>query len=275
MPPTQLISNSVPNTSPKLYQRSDNPAGYIVETQKSNTQPIVSYGLILYSLQSVGNRIDTYFLVQSRTYSYEFLDIIRGRYKQNNIDRVLIYLSDKERDYLRKYSFYDLWKNTYNKGVKGRYYIKAKKKYDNNLHIFIDILDRNRTKLETESDSYDFPKGRKLPEETPIDCAIREFREETGLNIPLEIRRNSDNQPICFSEKYVGTDGILYESVYFLARSDCIKIPSKKKIITVDNMRFVSDEVRDVYWLPLRKLKPNLTREKYRLLKKARKTIRG
>lgn len=272
MPPTLLISSNIPNDH---HHYNDKPTGYIVETQKQNTQPIVSYGLILYSLQSVGNRIDTYFLVQSRTYSYEFLDIIRGRYKQDNIDRVLIYLSDREREYLRTYSFYDLWKNTYNKSNKGRYYVKAKRKYDNNLHIFINILNQNRAKLKTESDSYDFPKGRKLPNETSVDCAIREFREETGLNIPLDIRKDSDNQPICFSEKYIGTDGILYKSIYFLARSDCIKIPPKKKTIAVDNMKFVSDEVKDVYWLPLRKLKPHLTREKYRLLKKARKTIRG
>jgi 8-oxo-dGTP pyrophosphatase MutT (NUDIX family) len=58
-----------------------------------------------------------------------------------------------------------------------------------------------------------FPKGRRMRAETDLDCAIREFNEET--NIPREayvILRN-----ITLEETFMGPNGVRYRHVYFVA----------------------------------------------------------
>jgi len=60
-----------------------------------------------------------------------------------------------------------------------------------------------------------FPKGRKKIKESDIDCAIREFCEETQLyKDDIQI----DSKIIPFQEIFFGTNNILYKHVYYIAK---------------------------------------------------------
>jgi len=58
-----------------------------------------------------------------------------------------------------------------------------------------------------------FPKGRRVRTETDLECAIREFGEET--NVPREAYVVLNN--ILLEETFTGLNGVQYRHVYFVA----------------------------------------------------------
>ena len=58
-----------------------------------------------------------------------------------------------------------------------------------------------------------FPKGRRIRTESDLDCAIREFNEET--NIPRDAY--TILKDIRLDETFMGLNGIRYRHVYFVA----------------------------------------------------------
>lgn len=88
----------------------------------------------------------------------------------------------------------------------------------NNSYQFIksislkELINTSNTKwMETE---WEFPKGRKNLMEKDIDCALREFEEETG--IPKN-DINIINNILPFEELYVGSNDKVYKTKFFLA----------------------------------------------------------
>jgi 8-oxo-dGTP pyrophosphatase MutT (NUDIX family) len=83
-----------------------------------------------------------------------------------------------------------------------------------------------------------FPKGRRSPHETELACAIREFGEETGIPTKdLRVRVALPPQ----QEEYVGTNGIHYRHIYYIA--DC----DTDATVNMGN-RVQTREVGDIGW---------------------------
>ena len=61
---------------------------------------------------------------------------------------------------------------------------------------------------------WEFPKGRRSNRENNIQCAIREFEEESGLS-SNDYTLLENVSPI--SETYKGSNGVNYKHVYYLA----------------------------------------------------------
>jgi 8-oxo-dGTP pyrophosphatase MutT (NUDIX family) len=75
-----------------------------------------------------------------------------------------------------------------------------------------ELIRRSTTNwLETE---WEFPKGRRERKEKEIQCALREFEEETGIEKnKIKIIENL----LPFEETYIGTNHKSYKHKYFLA----------------------------------------------------------
>ena len=73
-------------------------------------------------------------------------------------------------------------------------------------------MENSETKWsETE---WEFPKGRKNSKEKDLDCALREFEEETGIS-KNKIKVIENIMP--FEEIFIGTNHKSYKHKYFLA----------------------------------------------------------
>jgi len=105
---------------------------------------------------------------------------------------------------------------------------------------------------------YDLPRGRVNDDEMLLECAIREFREETTL------QKKQYRLFPKFSAKNIITDNnITYEYTYFLALLD-----DRENKINRNNTNYVnfynkkqSDELNELRWLNLNELKfynPNI-----------------
>jgi 8-oxo-dGTP pyrophosphatase MutT (NUDIX family) len=68
-----------------------------------------------------------------------------------------------------------------------------------------------------EETEWEFPKGRRNYQEKDLDCALREFEEETGLS-KTEIKVIGNIIP--FEEIFLGSNHKSYKHKYFLAYTE-------------------------------------------------------
>jgi len=203
------------------------------------------------------NNIDKYYddiklLMIRRKHSLTYIEFIRGRYNCNdpdNINRLFMLMSKEENDIIKNNTFDYLWDNlwtttAHNKVYKKEYNISKNKFINLKYNNFYDLLHKNTTHfIEPE---WCFPKGRRNLNEGNLDCAVREFKEETNMdnaNLLTKIK--------CIEEVYKGTNNINYKNVYYFSYSNNIN-----KTEIEEN----SYEVSDIRWMSvnecLKKIRP-------------------
>jgi len=185
--------------------------------------PITSYGIIVFKNSITGLR----YLMIRRKDSFGYIDFIRGKYSPYNIyqiQNIVNEMSLEEKDRILTKPFEELWKEMWNEISISQYRneeISSSKKCDtirsgilvNNEIIHLsDIVNKSTTKWkETE---WEFPKGRRNYKEKDIDCALREFEEETGIpQTKLIVVENI----LPFEETFIGSNHKSYKHKYFLA----------------------------------------------------------
>jgi 8-oxo-dGTP pyrophosphatase MutT (NUDIX family) len=244
--------------------------------------PITSYGIILF--RYFENKIQ--FLMIRRKDSFGYIDFIRGKYSINNLDHIQSIINEMsiyEKKKILTENFETLWKNmwgdTYNSQYKNEETLSSKKfetlktgiVIDNNLHTLDIIVQLSNTEWnETE---WEFPKGRRNFQERDIDCAIREFTEETGLS---EKNIHVLENVLPFEEIFIGTNFKSYKHKYFLTYLDYNDIDN----INNNLFNFQKTEVSKIEWKSyeecLESIRPyNLEKKKlitniYKLLKEYR-----
>jgi len=180
---------------------------------KTCTDPIISYGIILIDQPILPVISTPNILMVRRKDSMAFTEFLRGKYdleQPTYIINLLSNMTKSEHAALRVLTFDELW--THHWGV-GRDH--HSKEFELSKEKFVTLkMDELIGNLEGyEESEWGFPKGRRTPRETDIDCAIREFGEET--NIPREAYILCKN--LLLTETFTGTNGIPYRHDYFIA----------------------------------------------------------
>lgn len=209
--------------------------------------PITSYGIICYRLHvdNLTNAIYPEYLMIQRKDSLCYVEFLRGKYKLEQTQYILSMFENmtaNERESLLNNNFEDLWKSLWqvkNCSTFFKEYQDAERKFNLLKKGFI-ITDLNKTKyecfsmsniLETTKPKYidtewGFPKGRRNINESDIDCAMREFSEETGVPAKhLYILPNF----LPVEEVFVGSNNIRYKHAYFIASYNKVKPISLSK----------------------------------------------
>ncbi|KAJ3311462.1 hypothetical protein HDU93_005124 [Gonapodya sp. JEL0774] len=212
----------------RSYQRSVTclNCGKSGHIQRICTAPITSYGIIaVRKLDADWSTDRAQYLLVQRKDTMSYVDIIRGKYPDNphvkeHLLRVFaseVTTSEKRKllDCTFDELWYELWLNKSSRGFFAEY-PRAKRKFDSLdlAGIFSDAL-----VTPYEEPEYGFPKGRRAMHETELQCAIREFHEETGY------KRSTytifEHLPPVV-EEFVATNGVAYRHVYFFA---CVNEP--------------------------------------------------
>lgn len=209
-------------------------------------EPTTSYGIILLHIDA--NEKQIRYLLSQRRDTIEYSDYLKGRYNSYNLQTYFGLMTEEERDRLVNYTFDELWddlwidhSNSYYKNYKG----KSKTKYENNKTGMYDLLKKTFT-LRKEP-SWGFPKGKKNFQENEINCAFREFEEETCLKINYTNLLNISPS----IEIFKGSNNYMYKTVYYIAQTD-IKFPiNKLKLETGIREYTISDEVSNLRWCTL------------------------
>lgn len=190
-------------------------------------QPITSYGIILFRNHPEKG---VQYLMIRRKDSFGYIDFIRGKYTLNNLEHFEIMFNEmsiEERERILKYDFETLWKMLWNiKDNEQLTIFKAEETASNKkfyaLKNGIEINDGEIINLESlilnaktswKETEWEFPKGRRNHQEKDLDCALREFEEETGINKKyVKIIENI----MQFEEIFIGSNHKSYKHKYFL-----------------------------------------------------------
>ena len=139
------------------------------------------------------------------------------------------------------------------------------KSYYNKNHIsLLKLIEESQTNwIEPE---WGFPKGRRNFQENDLNCAFREFEEETGYS---KQQLNLLQNVMPFEEIFTGSNLKSYKHKYYIANINC----NEKR-----NFDFQESEVSQIKWVSLNecilKIRPyNL--EKIDLIKKIDKVLEG
>lgn len=196
--------------------------------------PITSFGVVCY--RTSNDRPE--FLLVQRKDSLCYVEFIRGKYTLQNrgyISHLLSNMTIEERARLLHMSFDDLWCNFWQDDRSKRFlneYNQSRSRFDAlraGYGLRVASVDPNLTDecivdvtLATlidvsgpgfEETEWGFPKGRRNIDESDIDCAVREFTEETGL-IRTDIKPLLSSKS--FEETFTGSNKVRYRHVYYV-----------------------------------------------------------
>lgn len=233
-----------------------------VETSSS----IKSYGLVVFTRFDKEN---TRFLLIQKRETYEYMTFMKGSWRtRSDVNYLFTKMTKDERYRIRNYTFDELWNDLW---VSDKYsfytsgYNHAERKYREIKHAIPYILDN--TTSDNVTLPWEFPKGKRNTSiESYIECAFREFYEETGIDTE-KVELIKDCIPV--GEIYVGGDNRKYSTLYYVAelKGDVVY---PKKFDTPKSIRktTVSSEAIDVKWMTAEELFPLVSRTRRTVIKK-------
>ena len=161
------------------------------------------------------------FLIFRRKKTLGYIEFIRGRYDEDNIESYTTLFEQmviSEINDILNNDFEFLWNDLWKQNIDNKFYKNefndSKTKFDNlrndkNFKIII-----NNIKPLYDTPEWGYPKGRRVYLEKNINCACREFEEETSLTKD-DYKIISNIPPI--QEVFYGTNKILYKHIYYFA----------------------------------------------------------
>lgn len=226
---------------------------------RSCSLPVISCGIIL--LRGIFEPLvlpcdpkELSVLMVRRKVSMCFMEFVRGKFETGDkeyIHRLIENMTSQEQMLIVRNDFETLWSKLWgnSRDRNSAEFEIAESKFNS--------IDKSTILCDTGSFNeaeWGFPKGRRSRGETDLQCAVREFNEET--NIPEEAYKIIPN--LEFTEVFTALNNIRYKHIYFVA---CLK--SSKFIDTSKKMTpMQSREISAVEWKTLKEA-TSITRPHY------------
>ena len=222
-----------------MYCNNCGESGHVFRSCKD---PIISCGIMLLRgifepLKLPADPKHLSVLMVKRKDSMSYMEFIRGKYEVSNQDyvkRLIKHMTIQEQNAIASSEFGVLWTKLWGNGRDSDSieFDLARDKF-NSLHIQKIIKEVPSIFVDPE---WGFPKGRRMRGESDVECASREFFEET--NIPANAYRILPN--LTFGETFVGTNDIRYKHIYFVALLQDSKLINLSQKLTAVQRREVS-----------------------------------
>jgi 8-oxo-dGTP pyrophosphatase MutT (NUDIX family) len=175
-------------------------------------EPVLSCGIALIDQPKLPVDLATSkILMIRRKDSLSYAEFMRGKYDPEDLAYVSVLFTNmtlQEQTAVVCEPFDTLWRQLWGDDHSSPEYAISKERF---AQVNRDAM--MRVNLSTfKEPEWGFPKGRRIRCETDIECAIREFNEET--NIPREAY--SIVKDIVLEETFLGLNGVNYKHHYFI-----------------------------------------------------------
>lgn len=231
---------------------------------------IASYGIILFT---DGTNELLYQLCQRRD-SISYAEFLKDKLHSESMKFYINLMSKEERkrciDYYLANDPESLWNDLWINHKHKMYKNEMKRCCDafiKNMEMYIEeFLDEDKGR---DENPWGFSKGRKHVTETELECALREFEEETTIS--KDVIEVLDIKP--YEELYTGTDGKLYRTVYYVAYIPYI--PDIQRKVSINGIRksYISEEVSEIGWYSYHDCLSKLDEHKKKILKSLNQTL--
>jgi hypothetical protein len=181
--------------------------------------PIISNGIIAIRKNQETNNIE--YLMIRRRHTLGFIDFMRGKYLVENkyyIANMIYQMTSVEKEMLKSMTFDEVWLSIWG---------RENNHHRNEKNISRDKFNQLKMGIYCE-------EGRFTLDD--LDCSVREFNEETGLNLE---KKNIVQNIAPFEEIFCGSNYKSYKHKYFLAFLE------SKPLEIIDNY-----EISDMKWKP-------------------------
>jgi len=191
--------------------------------------PITSIGVIAFRL----NNGSIEYLMIRRKDTLGFIDFIRGKYSTSNKEYIMNMIKQmtiSEKHQLVSNSFEQVWTNIWgHSNISSQYkaeenisktkfnQLKNGIQYKGQTYTLTDIVNESIKFDNWDEPEWGFPKGRRNTNEPDLNCALREFSEETGFNID-NLKLIENIYP--FEENFTGSNYKSYKHRYFITYMD-------------------------------------------------------
>lgn len=240
--------------------------------------PIISNGMIVFKDGENG----PLYLMICRKDTLGFVEFIRGKYPIHNrvyLQRIIDEMTVNEKQRLLTHSFNDLWKTVWGDYLNTRYQSEefaSSERFNllkNGIYqsdgskLTLKSLIENSTTAWSEPE-WGFPKGRRNYQENDLDCALREFNEETGYETEkLIVIQNV----IPYEEIFMGSNVKTYKHKYYVGY-----LPLQNQS-TQSTPKFQKTEVSNIGWFSfnecIERIRP-YNKEKLMLLNSLNETLK-
>lgn len=170
------------------------------------------------------------FLLVRRRDSLDYVEFIRGKYDMEDVKyiyHVFSGITKDERAKLATMKFQDLWKGLWQKSsncsgpdfqIAQERFQRISDGYCTQTGMFLSLEKLlSTTQARYTEPEWGFPKGKRNKRESDLECAIREFQEETGCrDKSFTIIHQIDK----LSEIFKGSNNVIYKHVYFIGRAN-------------------------------------------------------
>lgn len=202
-----------------------NNCGVMFHSNKQCRTPITSNGII--------HVHEGKYLMIKRRKTLGYVDFMRGRYSKNNsyIMNLIDEMTVQEKKDLLTYDFtylsHDMWFSIHEEPFARDKFVEISKD-----GLLRSLIEQSTTSWEEQE--WGFPKGRRNSNESEINCALREYEEETG-NDKHSLQLLTNVQP--FEEIFIGSNYKAYKHKYYVV------FGAPKSIAN-----FQQSEVSDLRW---------------------------
>jgi 8-oxo-dGTP pyrophosphatase MutT (NUDIX family) len=196
------------------------------------------------------------FLMVSRKHSLGFTEFVRGRYEPDDYSKLCQLFKQMTHDEIifiekNKNNIDALWNFFWSEQDKKvspygeKDYKKSKQKLETlndpeKVELTLSYYVKNISPIWTNPE-WGFPKGRRNKNESNVQCAVREFEEESGFTNQDYLLLNGI-PPII--EDFLGTNGVKYRHIYYVACT------TNDKCAKIDNSNFHQHcEIGDIQFL--------------------------
>jgi 8-oxo-dGTP pyrophosphatase MutT (NUDIX family) len=211
----------------------------------------ISFGIMLWCEPT-----DSWLLVRSKQ-SYAYYLFLSGFYRKTDVRNILLNMTIQEISvihalYTGTTKFDEVYKGSNLSVAQERFY---------GIRPYLRLLLMNVKG--SPLPSWTFPKGRLEYRETPLNCALREFYEEAGIDLRITPGVYSLSENRVFVEAYTSFDHEVYETQCWF-----FKIDHEPELISPEG-----DEIAERRWVPTHQAATYLSVSKYEMLHRALKNV--
>ena len=233
-----------------------------------------SHGIVLFTINEKNQVV---FLVAKRRYTYAYIEFLFRKHHSER-QNLVHDMTSKEIAQLLTYKFERLWEDyhleSYSDANEESYtkyahdlFIESMKKYRIKLLRSLDVPRGNENKKLI----WEFPKGKKNYFKQGLECALREFKEETGIDTKNFVSING-----AYLENYKGDDERPYSTMLypmFIKNHKKLLIHKKKSKYTFSN-DYISPEIKKIRWMDEEQCKKVLPESKMKFVRYIIQTLK-